>query len=449
MDNAKILVSDFHIGLGMAQTATLLKLGADCKLLSFSGSSHYAYKYYTPADFFPAQNNDEQKVISHVRNLLRPVRNRGRIHQWFPQFSTKFLDLLITIHADEPISRLFPRLIASLQPEGWAATDRRTTRKKAEKLLRLCGENLMREVFGSYDMYLVSFPPSLAQFFLWLAEKYDTRLVLNLGHRFNIGVRTRKQNEEMFSLLQYLHEHPRHILACGSDYDSEYTKHYLGFEPVKLPFVCSHLPSSPSPASSSRRPILIWSGNSNQDNSLAEKLNQMSLNRGRENGSKRYTFSTIKNLYQPFRAYEDLQRHPAIIILPYSAFSMLMLELYELNIPFFVPSFPMLKKYCPMYDRPLFPIYCSEREYHHLKIDGPAGTLSPNSYEEGALRHWMQFCFFYRTQNAVLWNSEEDLLNKLANADLKRIRENMSEENARRRKTALGAWKKILLDGQA
>lgn len=411
----------------MAQTATLRALGAECRLLSLAGTKHHAYGQ---AEVYPAPSASEHEVASHAEDLLRPTRaGWGILH------------------------RRFPRLMNLLRPAGWRGVshDRHALRAAAEELLRVHGEDRMHDVFGGYDTYVVSFPPSLAHFFLRLAETYDARLVLNLGHRFNIGVKTRTQNEEMFALLRYLHEHPLHVLASGSDYDTEYTRHYLGFEPVKLPFVCLHLPSSPSPAPDSGEPVLVGPGSFHSERRLAETLNRRASQRDRNpaGAAGRYTFSTLRDLYRPsFPRHDHLLRHPAAVILPYSAFSMLMLELYELDIPFFVPSPALLARYRRMKDRALFPIYCSERQYRRLRVGGAAGEPSPNSYEEEAERYWMQFAFFYRTGNAVYFESEDDLLDKLANADLARIRERMSGENRQRREAALAAWKETVLDGR-
>ena len=234
------------------------------------------------------------------------------------------------------------------------------TPAKTQALFQVVGEKIMAEVFAEYDVYLVSFPPSLAHLFVYLAEKYDKQVILNLGHRFNIGVKTREENEAMFSLLNYLHQSSRHILASGSEYDCQYVKYYLGFEPPKLPIICNHLKlNKPSPELDT---ILIGPVNF-QFKPVETRLNALADNWCRKNNQKSIKFSLIRTLYKKYDSYEELASHLAVVIMPYSAYSISMLELYELNIPFFVPAPKLLIREGFLSDRALIPIYCDKKQY--------------------------------------------------------------------------------------
>ncbi len=388
----KILVSDFHIGLNQAQVATLKKTGAICKLLTMSGSVGLTN---VKSDL----SYNEQKVIKQIKELFF----LGAEKSWFGR--------------------------------SW-------TPAKTQALFQVVGEKIMAEVFAEYDAYLVSFPPSLAHLFLYLAEKYDKQLILNLGHRFNIGVKTREENEAMLSLLNYLQHSSRHILASGSEYDCQYVKYYLGFEPQKLPIICHHLElNKPSPELET---ILIGPVNF-QLKQAETRLNAIAQNWCQKNNRKPIHFSLIRTLYKKYDRYEELARYMAVVIMPYSAYSISMLELYELNIPFFVPAPKLLIREGFLSDRALVPIYCDRKQYAEILGDRDSDTsYSPNSYEANAQLYWLQFCFFYQTRNAIVWESPEDLLEKIASTNFDEVRAKMYRENKERREAGLQKWREIL-----
>ncbi len=439
----KILVSDFHIGCGLAQTSTLKALSAGTntaspklptrllpRLLSFSGHVGAA-KVDTSY-----LSKDEKTVVSWVKRLFNvrtPLEMAARrAFGWSPKCNALFRLL-------NKVTRVLHRKYPT---SGWAG--KTWTRTKSLALLEQIGEKTAAAVFARHDTYLVSFPPSLARLFLDLAERYDKRLILNLGHRFNIGIYTKKENDSMIRLLEYIHRHPRHILAAGSEYDVQYVRYYLGIEPEKLPLCCFHVEAAVrSPKSNV---ILVGPGASPKG--TVDRLNA----KARNSTGKAMQFANIKEVY-PHYDLEDLANHPAVVIFPYSAFSMRMLELYELNVPFFVPNPDLLLEYKTMYDRALFPVYCTEKQCARMNegqvwpnLSG--GVPSPNSYENTAQKYWFQFCFFYRTKNAIIWDSEEDLLEKLANTDLEQVRREMYKENQERREAALRQWRSAVFPGK-
>ena len=406
----QILVCDFHIGLNMVQVATLEKLGAAVKLLSLSDSIDKVQISQ------PSLNADEHYILQCIKQLYHVNVRRVRSSMW----AKLVQPLKITSNT-------------VWYGQSWSP-------QKNKDLCKIVGMDTMEEIFSQYDAYLVSFPPSMAHLFLFLAETFDKQLILNVGHRFNIGVGSRQENEAMISLLEYLHTHPRHVLASCSEYDCQYVKYYMGFEPQRLPAVCNHFElalNTPTLES-----VLIGPVNFiNKD--IEEKLNLLSHHWCQQHKRRQIEFSLIRTIYPRYR-YEDLARHPAVVIFPYSAYSVSMLELYELNIPFFVPSPDMIIQYEILLDRALHPIYCSEKQYSALDVSGQSNLLySPNSYGIDDQKHWLQFCFFYQVKNAIIWHSEKDLMEKLATTDLEQVRHNMYAENITRRANTQKDWKTI------
>jgi len=425
---SKILYSDVHVGVALAQAATIRKAGADCKVLS----ADPALARFAP-DEVQAVSQDEQEIITNMRLL------------WLnhhPRAKRPFVERLVSrIKRTIDFRPSFKKKTRS----WWYGCS--WTSKKTDKLLQIVGEETMHRIYSPYDTYWVSFPPSLAHLFLELAEKYDKRIVLNLGQRFSIGIRTREENRAMAALLEHLHRHPRHILAAGDEYECKYVEYYLGFRPKKLPFVCHHLELKlPLP---DLETILIGPV-SFRIKAVEEMLNVSARDYCRRKGHvKSIQFALIGSLYKVFE-YEDLAHHPAIVIFPYSTYSINMLELYELNIPFFVPSRDILLKYQATYprilnDRALYPCYCTREQYTKMALPPKSDIpYSPDSYDEDAQRYWLQFCFFYRTKNAIIWDSEEDLMEKLLTTDLEQVRRNMYEENKVKREMALREYKAII-----
>jgi len=61
-----------------------------------------------------------------------------------------------------------------------------------------------------------------------------------------------------------------------------------------------------------------------------------------------------------------------------------------------------------------------------------------------ALAHWLQFSYFYQAQNAVVWDSPEDLFRKLDECDFAQVSERMYHENRARREESLRRWVEVL-----
>lgn len=407
----KILVSDFHIGLNLAQMATLERIGTDCRLLTLSA---------TPDQFDlkkTALSDDEKKAVYYIKDLF---------HDKYRDYYRKIKDKITSVSKAGPHPAWFGL--------SW-------TPAKTERFFKIMGEAALSRVFSSYDTYLVSFPASLAHLFLALAQKYDARLVLNLGHRFNIGLASLRENKAMISMLRNLHESPRHILAAGSEYDCKYVEYYLGFKPTSLPIACNHLDLKLQQPESET--MLIGPVNYTEINTEIQ-LNSISKCWAGDNKSEPITLSLVRTLYPRYR-YDELRVHPAVVVYPYSIYSVSTLEFYELNIPLFVPSPEFIVTNDIMNDRVLYPIYCTEKQYHKMKteaqIDSP---YSPNTYEYDAQKYWIEYSFIYQAKNTVIWKSEEDLMEKLHCTDLNRIRSAMYTENEQRRSSANRVWMSTL-----
>ena len=146
-------------------------------------------------------------------------------------------------------------------------------------------------------------------------------------------------------------------------------------------------------------------------------------------------FGRIREFYSNYH-WADLAKHPAAVIFPHSAYSITIAELYEMNIPLFVPSVEvMLKNRMP-----------GEVIRHHYRgTPHPQSTLPQSLHDNGlAMARWLRFCYFYQKENAIVWDSPDDLFRKLSEYDLADISEKMYRENKASRKESLRRWGEVL-----
>uniref|UniRef100_A0A6C0AJ98 Glycosyltransferase n=1 Tax=viral metagenome TaxID=1070528 RepID=A0A6C0AJ98_9ZZZZ len=286
------------------------------------------------------------------------------------------------------------------------------------------GDELARE----FDTVVAGFPPNFMNEFKNI--RFRHKKIINCGHRFHI------QPSYGPVLMDDV------FLASMSRYDAEYIKHYTGITPHALDVACFHLPRTLA-YRPTRKEILISPVHAQcvLPFSSLEHMNSMALQDGSD-----LVFSRAHHLYGNFK-YEDLVNHPACVLFPYSAFSISMIEMYELNIPMFVPSPSILTEMTGpkqlMNDVLLYPCYMDEREMMKRDIPHPSSphAYSPNSYRKEDIKYWFQFTYFNTRKNVIYWNSPKDLFNKLRTTNLSEVSERMRIENEEHRAKQLDAWK--------
>ncbi len=293
---------------------------------------------------------------------------------------------------------------------------------------------------------LASFPPSRIEDLAKLPAQ--VRLILNIGHRIHIHVAPERL-EEMTVSIRSMAANPRYVLATMSEYDYHYVKYYAGIELRRLPVVCAHLPQGllDGPYAPASRTVLI--GPSHNLNTIVgfgddlAQLNRLSAAYAERHGYEPYVFEFIKKIYPGDSASpENLARHPAVLMNPYSAFSISMVELYQMNLPFFVPTDELLVG--RMGDVRLYPIYHSREAVEELDGRHPAGgtgyDYSPNDPSPEAQLAWSKHMYFNQVENAQRWGSPEELFDKLYRTDLVALHARMKAENRRLFMAQREAW---------
>jgi len=298
---------------------------------------------------------------------------------------------------------------------------------------------------------LCSFPPSR----LLALENLPARIriIVNAGHRFHIHL-TGKSLVDFTRRFAELGQNPRFVLATMSEYDFHYIKYYTGLDVERLPVVAMHAPAvlRLRDFSPSSRTVLV--GPSHNDGQLLGLFTLDDLNERSAAFASRLTvdpfrFEFIKSIYPGDSAtFENLSRHPAALILPYSAFSISMVEIYQLNIPFIVPSDRLLVD--KLRDVRLSPIYCDQSEVEELDrrfsaVGRQRGyAFSPNDDSAEAQRLWMQFMYFNQVENCLRFETAGELITKLYETDLKVLSSRMREENLKLEQRQREAWRRIM-----
>lgn len=290
---------------------------------------------------------------------------------------------------------------------------------------------------------ICSFPPA----YVTTLEKLPSQvsLLLNVGHRIHICT----SPTDFTKLLIKMKQDSRYTIATMSEYDFHYIRYYTGLESMRLPVICQHIPKKLRDAAYDPSSRIVLVGPSHNTtriigfNDDLDYLNRLSASFAARHGLEPYTFRFIKSVYPNDQAsMENLSKHPAVLINPYSVFSISMVELYQLNIPFFVPDDSLLVGI--MNDVRLYPIYHSKEVVDRLEIEYPVMSsgypYSPNDESVEAQLYWMKYMFFNQVRHAQHWVSPDDLFQKLYLNDLRKIHDDMQDENTQLFSEQLKVW---------
>jgi len=290
---------------------------------------------------------------------------------------------------------------------------------------------------------LCSFPPLRVRALSKLPP--HVKIIVNIGHRFHIhhsGIPLPDITNYFVNLMR----DNRYVIASMSDFDLSYFEYYArcplsSFLPVTSIHVCSFETPLPSPSS---RVVLI--GPSHNTSRMLpdigiEELNTLSTEYSRIMQREAYRFAFIKDIYIDANP-EKLANHPAIVIIPYSAFSISMIECYHMNIPYFVPVDELLLGH--MSDVRLSPIYATNSAVSELDKVSPSSLCpSPNDDSLPAQEYWIKKMYFNKINNAIRYKSAEDLVEALYTTDLRIQRMRMKSENDSHYSRQILAWERI------
>ena len=449
----RIAIVNFHYGLPLNQEALFKKLGFDVNIVTTPVYS----KYLDTSPTLSGSGKISLQMEKAIQGLNDFLLRYKRTERWFnfnsgngrhplPFGIYRWLLMLGIINRSTYIAMIIDRLFPIWPYHSW--TD---WALKVEFFAKFCSENAIFQSFFKDINYIISsFPPSLIHPLKIIADQFNITLINNIGHRFNLFSRSREDNIRIKKLVKEIYDSPKHILTSSALYDVNYTRHYLNVEPTLTPMFSFHIPQKVT--TPQNRTILIGPANIRRVEHLLPQLDELLSDLENERCKfynsnstlKPFDFKEIKAVYTSYRL-EQLAQHPAVVIFPYSSYAVSLEELYDLNIPFFVPSVDFMIKHQIISDRALPKLWCSVERYKQMEDDFDHPD-SPNSYNETALRKWIPFSSFYQKQNAIIFNDFADLMEKVRNLDQygNELRQKMFDENSRRRDEILKQWRTVL-----
>lgn len=240
----------------------------------------------------------------------------------------------------------------------------------------------------TYDVAWVSFPPALYQ--RVLDSGLAKRVVVYVSHRSDLWIsKPRARNKFWMRFARDL-KSGKIIAIASNRYDQEYIRFYTGISVPLIKPAPHHV--VPSGASHKEQSHLLGPTNVNLESPAVKHL----LRDIRD-------LTPLRSIYPNFD-FKDLSQHPGIVLLPYSIYSISLVEYEFLGIPIFVPSDRWLMENNILDDVQLFPLYGRRAEIQEYSADRV--TSSPNS---DGLDSWLDFAYWKDIAGTVIWDSIDEL----------------------------------------
>lgn len=301
----------------------------------------------------------------------------------------------------------------------------------------------VRRLMNDCDLVVVSYSHVTVELAAALHEIYGVRVIAISAHRYDQHKNNINTLKKVNESVLYLDREQQAIAAVSEEYDYDYERHYLNITPRRLygrPFFIRPGIESPQDNIVVQFPIRF---DSFKNREFTQGYNEYCQKHDIKPG---YHIRTLEQIYPSgYRQAEDLRKHAAFIMVPYSAYSCTNMEMYFLNVPVFIPSVRMMVERRAMMDRVLHPTWCSKQDYRKMRDDADDAD-SPNSYHPEAQRLWIARSFLYRRKHCIVFDSIDDLSGKLEclkeNQD--DIRHGMAEENRELNTLCLQEWREVL-----
>ncbi|MDD5618385.1 MAG: hypothetical protein PHG69_04760 [Candidatus Omnitrophica bacterium] len=316
--------------------------------------------------------------------------------------------------------------------------------KKRNRIKQLVSKT---KEFKDYDIFVVSFPPCFWELARLLNK--TAVIIVNCAHNFNMFRSEKTQYINYVKHIKQEIETNRIFFTAMSIYAAEYIHYYMGFKPLILDPVYPYLDGVCKYDKQNNR-VLIGPAHVEKLHTLnMERLNNLSKEKADEKGvSDIFNFSAIRQDYHEY-TFKQLAKHPAIVAMPYSAFSISMSELYSLSIPIFAPSLDYTIDHDMLYDRSLVPLYEKSDLLYDEPYEQNNGTEpSPNKNDLDSKKYWYKRSFLFNKPHIIYWDDENDLIDKLYSADLEKVHISMRDFNNENNRRELEKWERLLADIQ-
>jgi hypothetical protein len=283
----------------------------------------------------------------------------------------------------------------------------------------------MKEV----DIIVSDNPFSQFEYYMGLGKSF----ILYAGTRFEHGREAQHQWRILNENIKIVAKDPRHVILANSHYDAHYIHYFTGVKPIVLPNYCKYTNAMYNPT---RKKILVGPSRLSVDKNFFQELGP--------------DYVPIRELY-PSYTYQDLASHRAILIIPYQVSTMSFFEYYRMNIPLLAPSISLLTewhmKYNILNERTWVSVRGGPRQHASVvpAFNATAYPYDPiDEINREAVAYWLQFSDYYTMPNIILFDSWEDLKEKVAIIDFEKVSIQMAKYNEQLKRYTGVQWKKIL-----
>ena len=305
--------------------------------------------------------------------------------------------------------------------------------------------NLTHQFFLQYKMdpemqnvthFLCIHPTATCEFYM----KFGKPMIILATDRYEYGRTGILAWENWNKNLKEIEKLEKNIVAATNTYDKAYMKHYTGIEPKLLESFCGYVNTVYAPSKSEF--LLSSTGLSKFE---AEFFKNFEISRKAMAAPIALHLQSEK---LPHYAYKNLAAYMGIVYIPTDVSSIYFCEIYQMNIPIFIPTIELLvdiwqKDWKILYSRTLNKL--REALGVNATVTGVEKDSDPNQEIDPEItKKWVNLADLYQLPHTVQFSTIADLVRKLKNANLREMSRNMKATNKERRKDILEKWRAVL-----
>jgi len=274
--------------------------------------------------------------------------------------------------------------------------------------------------------------------------------------------------EGLIKNIQAIGSKPYNSIVANNLYDVAYIEYFTGIKPIYIPSLCDYTgvkyawpgayPKSATdgtvglPQSLFLIPVFGYRPGIQPTSMFHFLQPPNNILHGRH---LPFRVQNIHEMYERRYEYSELVTdHPAVIHIPYQVSVMSFFEQYRMGIPIFVPSLQLLTRWQMRY------LMVGEKGWkffqkslvsrHPNATSGNAHYRAgvpywdPNDDDSyGAIAHWLNYADYYNFPHIILFDSWEELADKLESTDFRAVSEAMHEYSKYLEAYVISQWKKI------
>ena len=295
--------------------------------------------------------------------------------------------------------------------------------------------------FNQTDAVICSFPMHLCEAFI----AFNRTIIFNPGYRYNLGECSFQEWTKLNQNYGMLANKSKLVIAAMSKYDTEYQFHYTGLRGYRLYGYGGYY--SKDVVYKPVDKIILVGPTTHLGPAGEHKLKE--LNQFSQKVSAGFDFRKIRNYYTQY-SLKQLATHRAIVVFPYAVMTYSIIDFYVSNIPLFFPSIKLLTQWKNVYDRTVdAPFYCGRTfniSFHPKHSNLSQHPHNTNDDGDEAYSYWLQYADYFDWPFVTVFDSWQDLIDKLNQVDLNEISQNMKKFNLVKETDLLDNWCKISRD---